>query len=201
MLLRRASTLAASVVTLGGFLALPIQAQPLIDWIDSNALAAGEVAIRTGKGPRNTVTIDVAIVINAQPEVIWDILTACEIAPDYVPNIVACESIDSIDNGASELFIQTVKPAFFIPKFEHVFRLDYFPPQRIEVHRVSGPIAEMDGYWWLLEQENMTVILMHSLTLRPGIPVPRPFVRSTLRRDLPIVLRAVRDRAQSISSR
>lgn len=168
-------------------------------WIESEKLAEGEVSLRTDKLPRNGVSIEVAIRIESTREIIWDILTACEIAPEYVPNVVSCELIDSINEGMSELFIQTVKPAFFIPAFEHVFRLDYHPPDRIDVQRVSGPIDEMDGTWWLLGNADGSVTLVHSLKLRPGIPVPRLFVRATLKRDLPVVLNAVRDRAEALA--
>lgn len=166
-------------------------------WIDWDLIAAGEVDLRTGKEDRGVVTIDVAIAIDSSRQAIWDILSACEIAPEFVPNVVDCVLIDSINDGESELFIQTVKPAFFIPKFEHVFRLDYHPPDRIDVRRVSGPIAEMDGTWFLLPYAQDEVLLMHSLRVRPGMPVPRIFVRATLRHDLPIVLRAVRERAEA----
>jgi hypothetical protein len=41
---------------------------------------------------------------------------------------------------------------------------------------------------------------MQTLKLRPGIPVPRFFVRATLKHDLPIVLEAVRDRAEAAAA-
>lgn len=169
------------------------------DWIDFGVLDAGGVLLQTGKLARGGVSIDVAISVNAPPEAIFEILKACEIAPEYVPNVVDCKLIDSISNGGSELFIQTVKPAFFIPAFEHVFRLDYFPYTRIDVHRVSGPIELMEGTWSLLPRENGAILLMHSMDLRPGFPIPRLFVRATLRRDLPKVLRAVRERAEKLA--
>ena len=165
-------------------------------WVDWDLVDAGEVAIRTEKLERGGVSIDVAIAVDASRDAIWSILTACEIAPEYVPNVLDCVLIDSINEGRSELFIQTVKPAFFVPKFEHVFRLDYSPPDRIDVHRVSGPIEEMDGAWRLLTH-NDEILLTHSLNVRPGMPIPRLFVRATLKHDLPIVLRAVRDRAEA----
>jgi hypothetical protein len=176
--------------------AIAQDAYPDTSWIDQSKLRAGEVVLQTGRIERGEVTIDVATLIRAPKETIWNILAECEIAPEYVPNVVACELIDSINDGRSELFIQTVKPAFFMPRFEHVFRLDYFPYDRIDVHRVSGPIAEMEGSWWLLDQADGSVMLLHTLRLQPGIPVPRVFVRATLRRDLPIVLDAVRGRAE-----
>ena len=170
---------------------------PDLAWIDFAEIVAGETVLRTGKAERNAVTIDIATRIRAPKETIWAILRACDIAPEYVPNVVACELIDSINDGKSELFVQTVKPAFFIPRFEHVFRLDYSPYERIDVHRVSGPIAVMEGSWWLLDQQDGSILLLHSLRLQPGMPVPRFFVRATLRRDLPIVLEAVRARAEA----
>lgn len=184
------------VLVLAGF-APPVPAQQDFDtsWIDWDLVDAGEVVVRTDKLDRGGVSIDVAIAVHASREAIWAILTACEIAPEYVPNVLDCVLIDSINNGRSELFIQTVKPAFFVPKFEHVFRLDYFPPDRIDVHRVSGPIEEMEGVWRLLPHGDAT-LLTHSLHVRPGMPIPRLFVRATLKHDLPIVLRAVRQRAE-----
>jgi len=168
-------------------------------WIDFEALTEGDVVYELGKAGPGTVTIEVAVLVRADRRKIWDLLKACEIAPDYVPNVVACRRIDEINDGNSELFIQTVKPAFFIPRFEHVFRLDYFPYDRIDVHRVSGPIAEMDGSWRLIAQPGDAILLIHSLELQPGIPIPRLFVRATLKKDLPIVLAAIRDRAEAAS--
>jgi hypothetical protein len=172
---------------------------PDLAWIDVARIAAGETLLQIGKAPRNAVTVDVATRIRAPKEAIFDILRQCEIAPEYTPNVVDCRLIESVDDGKAELFVQTVKPAFFLPRFEHVFRLDYFPYVRIEVSRVSGPLAQMRGTWWLLDQPDGSVLLLHSLLLQPGFPVPRVFVRATLRRDLPVILDAVRARAETRS--
>ena len=171
-----------------------------LSWIDWDKVAAREVVFRTGKLDRWTVTIDVAISVRASQEVIWGILTNCEVAPEYVPNVVSCERIDTINEGRSELFNQTVKPIFLVPRFEHVFRLDYFPPDRIDVRRVSGPLTTLDGTWRLPQQEDGTVLLTHSLRLRAGIPLPPFLVRATLKRDLPVVLTEIRNRAEAATS-
>jgi hypothetical protein len=171
---------------------------PDLSWLDRSALAAGEVLVRTDRGDRPlSVHITVAVEIDAAPEAIWDVLRACQIAPEYVPNVVSCRSLEMVDDGRAELFVQTVKPAFFIPSFEHVFRLDYTPYTRIDVRRVSGPIERMDGIWWLLPQPGGGILLLYDLALDPGLPVPRFFVRATLRRDLPKILEAVRERAEA----
>jgi hypothetical protein len=81
-----------------------------------------------------------------------------------------------------------------------VFRLDYTPYTRIDVNRVSGPIAVMQGTWWLLPRDGGQILLVYELALDPGMPIPRFLVRATLKRDLPKVLAAVRERAEAAGS-
>jgi hypothetical protein len=174
---------------------------PDLEWIDRAALRAGEVLVEAQRSNRAlTVRVRVATYVAAPPADIWDVLTACEIAPEYVPNVQSCRSLETLDGGRAELFVQTVKPAFFLPRFEHVFRLDYEPYERIDVSRVSGPIEHMEGSWWLIEEEAGRVLLVYELAVDPGIPVPRFIVRATLKRDLPRIVTAVRERAEAAAA-
>ena len=194
--MRRAAALALSCA------ALDTAAQPNLAWIDREAVAAREILVNADRGERPlTVLVNIAAEVDAPATAIWDVLTACEIAPEYVPNVVSCKKLEELDGGRAELFVQTIKPAFFVPSFEHVFRLDYTPYSQIGVHRVSGPIAYMEGSWWLLPQDNGRVLLVYELALDPGMPIPRFFVRATLKRDLPKVMQAVRERAEAAPRR
>ncbi len=171
-------------------------AEPDTEWIDFERVRAGEVVYQTGKANALTATVDVALEIDAEPEAIWRILTACEVSPEYVPHVERCEQIETVDGGRGELFVQEVKPAFFLPSFEHVFRLDYEPYERIEVSRVSGPLNHMEGTWHLVEQDDGGTLVVYSLAVDPGMPIPRFIVRARLRNDIPDVLKAVRRRAE-----
>jgi hypothetical protein len=189
-----------AVALLGCLLARATLGQDVPDlaWLDRDAVAAGQVVVHSGRAERPlTALINVAVEIDAPPAAIWDVLTACQLAPQYVQNVVSCRTLEKVDDGAGELFVQVVKPAFFLPTFEHVFRLDYHPYRRIDVHRVSGPIAYMEGSWWLLPEPSGKILLVYRLELDPGIPVPRFFVRATLKRDVPRLLQAVRERAEA----
>lgn len=195
---RAASWLALALV--GSLLSREASSEegPDLDWIDRDALAAGEVLVHAEHAERPlTALIKIAAEIDAPATAIWDVLKACELSPQYVPTVVSCRSLEKLDDGRAELFLQVVKPAFFMPTFEHVFRLDYEPYRRIDVHRVSGPIAYMEGSWWLLPQQSGKVLLIHQLEVDPGMPVPRFFVRATLKRDLPKLVQAVRERAEA----
>lgn len=173
-------------------------AQPDLAWIDRDAVAAREILVNADRGNKPlTVIVKLAAEVDAPPTAIWDVLRACEIAPEYVPNVVSCRKLEELDGGRADLFVQTIKTIFFMPTFEHVFRLDYTPYTRIDVHRVSGPIAELDGTWWLLPQDSGRILLVYELAFDPGMPIPRFLVRATLKRDLPKVVQAVRERAEA----
>jgi hypothetical protein len=172
--------------------------QPNLDWIDRDAIAAREVQVFVERSDRPlTAEVKLAAEIDAPATAIWDVLKACEIAPEYVPNVQSCKKLEELDGGRAELFVQTIKPVFFLPTFEHEFRLDYTPYSRIDVNRVSGPIAHMQGTWWLLPEDNGRILLVYELALDPGMPIPRFLVRATLKRDLPKVITAVRERAEA----
>jgi len=178
--------------------AAPAVAQPDLGWIDRTAIAERMILVNADRGDRPlTVLVKIAAEVDAPPTAIWNVLTACEIAPEYVPNVVSCRLLEHLDGGRADLFVQTIKPAFFLPTFEHVFRLDYTPFTRIDVQRVSGPIARLEGSWWLLPQDNGRILLVYELALDPGFPIPRFLVRATLKRDLPRVMEAVRERAEA----
>jgi hypothetical protein len=173
-------------------------AQPNLDWIDRDAIAAREVQIFVERSDRPlTAEVKLAAEVDAPATAIWDVLKACEIAPEYVPNVQSCKKLAELDGGRAELFVQTIKPVFFLPTFEHEFRLDYTPYSRIDINRVSGPIAHMQGTWWLLPEDNGRILLVYELALDPGMPIPRFLVRATLKRDLPKVIAAVRERAEA----
>ena len=144
-----------------------------------------------------TAEVKLAAEVDAPATAIWDVLKACEVSPEYMPNVQSCTKLEELDGGRAELFTQTIKPIFFLPTFEHVFRLDYTPYTRIDVNRVSGPIAHLKGAWWLVPQDNGRILLVYELELDPGMPIPRFMVRATLKRDLPKVIAAVRERAEA----
>ncbi len=178
--------------------ASPVAAQPDLAWIDRAAVADGEILVNADRDDRPlTVLVRIAAEVAASPTAIWNILKACEIAPEYTPNVVSCKKLEELDGGRADLFVQTIKPIFFLPTFEHVFRLDYTPYSRIDVHRVSGPIEHLEGSWWLLPQDSGRVLLVYQVAVDPGLPIPRFLVRATMKRDLPKIMEAVRERAEA----
>ena len=67
--------------------------EPDLNWLDWQALEDRAVLVRTERDVKPlTVQVEIAALVTAAPEAIWNILTACQIAPEYVPNVTNCRS-------------------------------------------------------------------------------------------------------------
>lgn len=168
---------------------------PDLTWLDWPSLEAGEVESRTSRDD-GTITVETVALIGASAETVWEVITACDAAPEYVPNVVDCEHLERLEDGA-DLFSQTIRsPVFFIPRFEQVFRLDYTPYERIDMTRLSGgPVDRLQGSWWLLVHGD-EVLLVHSLEVEPAVPIPRFMLRATMRRELRNIMEAIKGRSE-----
>jgi len=192
--------LVATPAILGAFLFNAASAgdgEPDLSWLDHALLERGEVQVHPDQIEHGVVHMRFAVKVRAPVERLWDVLKDCPRSAEYTPNIVSCRSLEIEDDGRAELFSQTIKIAFFVPSFEHVFRLSYDPYTHIGVHRVSGPINVLDGNWWLVPQADGSVLLVNELAIDIGLPVPRFLVRATMRREVPKMLAGIRDRAQA----
>jgi ribosome-associated toxin RatA of RatAB toxin-antitoxin module len=189
------------IVTAGAFCLVastwPAAQEADTAWIDDDALQAGRILVDFGGEPRFTERIRAAAIIDAPQALVWTILSDCEAAPDYVDKVLSCELIETLSADQARIFRQRVKFSWFLPSFEHVFRLDLAPYDRIEVSRVSGPLDRLEGTWWLTAETETRTRVVYVLDFDPGLPLPRFIVGATLKQDVVSVLRTVRQRAES----
>ena len=171
-----------------------------LDWIVEEELQSGRILVDFGEDQRYRGRIRAAVRIDATAEQVWAILEDCENAPEYVPNVMTCELVETLEQQNAQIFRQRIKPRWYLPSFEHEFRLDYEPYTKIDVNRVSGPLGKLEGTWRLLPSDGGGIILIYSLNFEPGLPVPRFIVGRILGHDFPVILAAVRDRAETASS-
>jgi ribosome-associated toxin RatA of RatAB toxin-antitoxin module len=182
---------------------LPIIASAQSAWLADpllqRRLADGEVIVRPGfdaHEPKGRVYA--AVRIRATADVIWNVMRNCEEAPSFVPGLKRCRRLEGAPDGSWEIIEHEVKYSWLLPTVHYVFRADYQRPHRIDFHRVSGDLKDQEGTWRLEELADASAtIVEYEVYLDPGFWVPEALVRHTLRRDLPAVLRALRDRVES----
>lgn len=170
---------------------------PELDWIDEQLIQGGEILIDFGDDRRFRNRIRAAALIDAPPERIWAILSDCESAPEYLDNVQSCELVETLDGGQAQIFRQRAKLRWFMPSFEHEFRLDYEPYGRMRVTRVSGPFEQLDGVWWLLPESPGRTRVVYRLDVEPGPLIPNFLLSRPLRRDVLNAMRAVRERSEA----
>lgn len=170
---------------------------PELDWIDENLLQDREILIDFGDDRRFRGRIRAATLVDARPETVWTILSDCESAPAYLDSVQSCELVETLDGGRAQVFRQRAKLRWFMPGFEHEFRLDYEPYERIRVTRVSGPFEQLDGVWWLLPESPNRTRLVYRLDIEPGPLIPKFMLSRPLRRDVLNAMRAVRERSEA----
>jgi ribosome-associated toxin RatA of RatAB toxin-antitoxin module len=169
---------------------------PDTSWIDEDRVEKGDIVFDFGDDRRFQGLLRAAVMIAAAPEAIWEVLRDCEAAPEYLDNVERCERVATIDDGQAEIFRQRAKLRWFLPSFEHEFRLDYEPYRRITVSRVSGPLDRLDAVWWLEPHPPDHTLLVYRLNLDAGPLLPNFLLGRPLQRDVRNALTAVRDRAE-----
>lgn len=170
---------------------------PEVGWIDEESIQGGEILMDFGDDRRFRGRIRAAALVEARPETIWTILSDCESAPEYLDNVQSCELVETLDGGKAQVFRQRAKLRWFLPSFEHEFRLDYEPYERIRVTRISGPFEVLDGVWWLVPESPERTRVVYRLDIEPGPLIPTFMLSRPLRRDVLNAIRAVRERSET----
>ncbi len=196
---RRARRLQAAGLALCSILEATTAQPPDIGWIDEGSLQRREILIDFGDEQRFRGRIRAAALVEAPAEKIWAILSDCESAPEYFDDVQSCELVETLDGGEAQIFRQRAKLRWFLPTFEHEFRLDYEPFDRIRITRVSGPFEQLDGIWWLVPDAPERTRLVYRLDVEPGPLIPKFVLSGPLRRDVLNAVRAVRERAEMSS--
>ncbi|HEV7383598.1 MAG TPA: SRPBCC family protein [Phenylobacterium sp.] len=134
--------------------------------------------------------IRAAIDIAAPPEVIWSVMTDCDLAPRMVANLKSCRILDRDPQGRWDVREQISKMTF-VPSVRSVFREDFEPPNRLTFHQVGGDLKVLEGEWRLTRHGGTTQVTYEAHVAAP-FSVPGWLARLALRHDVPMALLALR---------
>jgi hypothetical protein len=124
-------------------------------------------------------------------------MTDCAQALEFVPHLELCRVLESARDGSWQLVEHAVDFSWYLPRIDYVFRAEYEPFHRIRFAHVRGDLRENRGVWELQPAgDGSATILTYRVHIVPRNFVPSWVVRSSLRRDLPLMLRALRARCE-----
>ncbi len=190
---------------IGAFL-LPVVTGAQSSWLDDpgvqSRLSAGEVVVRAAlDGQEIRGRIVAAIRITARPEAIWNVMTDCERALEFIPGLKRCRRIQAASDGTWELIEREVKYSWLMPTVRNVLRADYQRLRRIDFKRVSGDLNDEEGTW-LLEAapDGSATIVEYQWYVDPGFWMPRVLVQRSLVTNLRAAMKALRTRVEAVEA-
>jgi ribosome-associated toxin RatA of RatAB toxin-antitoxin module len=188
-----------------GVLALCVSAaQAQASWTSEPAvqqrLAAGEVVVTAPREvdsahPRGEVRA--AVLIKADPEAVWRVMTDCAQALQFVPGLRKCRVVQAAPDGTWADIEQEVRYSWLLPVVHYVFHAQYDRPHRIDFHRISGDLKQQQGTWILSPAPASGATLVeYEVYVESGFWIPQFLVTRSLRKDLPAVLTGLREHVQ-----
>lgn len=133
--------------------------------------------------------------IHARRDTLWRVLTSCAEAIKIVPGLQTCEVEATAPDLSWQTIRQVVDYSWYMPRVSYVMKATYEKPRSIDFDKVSGDPMSLSGSWTLDSDGDYTVA-HYALDFAPGFWVPRWLVRAAMKRDLPKMLRALRERAE-----
>jgi ribosome-associated toxin RatA of RatAB toxin-antitoxin module len=153
-----------------------------------------EVVIRAALDPgERRGTVRAAMLIDAPPDVVFQSMTSCEDAVQYVPHLRVCRVRERSADPSWELVEHEIDFGWYAPRVHYVFRADLVTNRSIVFHQVSGDFKANQGIW---EFEPVgggaRTLLRYRVYMDPPAYVPNWLARSTFRRELPKMLKDLR---------
>jgi len=167
------------------------------------ALPEGSEPIVVIKAIADTQRVQLSAVIKiaAAVAVVWDTLVSCDKALQYVPDIRECEVLQTgIDQqgNAFDITRHRIKPYFFLPSVNSIFRANYQRPEHIEFYRQGGDLRFFRGQWQFIESDTDETLLYYQATVDLHKRLNQRSEMRILNRDVPRMLMDLRELAESI---
>jgi len=143
---------------------------------------------------------DATIRIHATRETVWSLVTSCPESLNLVPGLVGCDVLETAPDQSWQKIRHVLDYSWFIPKLTYELHATYDKPEHVTVVRTSGDVKALSVEWTLRADGDYT-IARYVIALEPGFWVPKWLVRVALRRDLPKMLLALRNRAETLQNR
>ncbi|KPK33108.1 MAG: hypothetical protein AMJ66_05830 [Betaproteobacteria bacterium SG8_40] len=150
----------------------------------ANAHAADDLAVEA-KRAGSAVAVEARATLTAPAELIWATLTDYDHLSEFIPGMRESRIIGR--RGPAAIVEQLGEASFLVFSFgiDVVVESAEYPPDRIEIHVVSGNLRRLDGAYRLSAgEEEGTWVLSWSGVIEPALPVPSFLTVGLMRRNV-----------------
>jgi ribosome-associated toxin RatA of RatAB toxin-antitoxin module len=167
---------------------------------ESARVNRGETVIRADLDvAQRSGTVRAAMVVNAPPAVVFQAMTRCEDALEYVPHLRRCRVLPPSGSADSRLVEHEVDFGWYAPRIRYVFRADVVTDRRIAFRQVQGDFKANHGVWEFEPQagDAERTLVRYRVEIDPPGYVPNWLARSTFRRELPRMLAGLKKHCEA----
>lgn len=146
-------------------------------------------------------TVRAAMLIDAPPAVVFQMMTSCADAMQYVPHLQSCLVRDRAADLSWELVEHEIDFGWYSPSVQYTFRADVVADTSITFHQVSGDFKANQGIWeFEPADDGSRTLLRYRVYIDPPGYVPNWLARSTFKRELPKMLADLRRHCEAEQS-
>lgn len=158
-----------------------------------------KVVVTLTKQENKALGVDANIVIQASSQAVWEVLTDYDNLETFIPKLEESTLLE--ESGNKKIIQQTGRSSFlFIKKSARaVLKIDEEYLQRIKFSQIEGDFKIYRGEW-TLRNEGSSTVLSYRAEIRPDFFAPGFITRRVQKRDLPLILKAIKNRAESTSA-
>jgi ribosome-associated toxin RatA of RatAB toxin-antitoxin module len=166
---------------------------------ETRKVEAREIVIRPALDPgQRRGTVRAAVRIDATPAVVFELMSRCADAVQYVPHLRLCRVRDRAPDDSWQLVEHEIDFGWYSPRVKWVFRAEFVKDQSITFRQITGDFKQNYGLW---EFESLDAgartLLRYRATIDPPGYVPNWLARSTFKRELPQMLTDLRKRCET----
>jgi carbon monoxide dehydrogenase subunit G len=159
--------------------------------VKGGAAAQSEPTVKIEYDQREAMVVHASIDIAAPPATVWAVITDCERAPRYVPNLESCRIVQRDPAGRWQLRA-TVMNVALLPRINTLSRLEFEPKRRVSFTRAGGDMRIAEGDWQLESLAKGKATRLHyKSALALNFFVPRFLVNQAAERDFPTLMKAI----------
>jgi ribosome-associated toxin RatA of RatAB toxin-antitoxin module len=138
-------------------------------------------------------TVRAAMLVDAPPDIVFQSMTRCADALQYVPHLRVCRVLERAADQSWELVEHEIDFGWYAPRLQYIFHADFVTDRSIAFRQVSGDFKANQGVWeFEPAADGKRTLLRYRVYMDPPGYVPNWLARSTFKRELPKMLADLR---------